>query len=104
MRALENVVDRLLGCCDFADVPDHTGKRKSSEDWEWGTLVKALCMKYPGTLPEYWCWQVSREKAIQMVSELQSELSPDIQFTDYEVTATNEFRSIVESLKRGENV
>jgi hypothetical protein len=36
-----------------------------------------------------------------MVSAMQQELPDDIKFTDYEITATNEFRSIVESIKAG---
>jgi hypothetical protein len=102
LPALSIVVDRLIGCSNYAEVPDHTGKRnEDNDDWEWGTVIKSLCLKYPGTSPEYWCWQVSRDKAIFMISTMQSELPPDLQYTDYEITATNEFRSIVEMLKRG---
>jgi hypothetical protein len=34
---------------------------------------------------------------------MQHELPDDLQFTDHEINATNEFRSIVESLKAGKN-
>jgi hypothetical protein len=82
-------------------VPDHTERRKNDDDWEWGAVIKSLCVKYPGTSPDYWLWQVSRDKAITMISAIQQELPDDIKFTDYEITATNEFRSIVESIKAG---
>jgi hypothetical protein len=101
LNALAVTVDRLIGCEGSADVPDHTKRRKEDDDWEWGAVIKSLCLKYPGTSPDYWTWGVSRDKAITMVSAMQQELPDDIKFTDYEITATNEFRSIVESIKAG---
>jgi hypothetical protein len=100
---LERTIDIMLGCGKTAEVEDHTGKRKSDDDWQWGATIKALCVKYPGTTPDYWIWQVSREKACYMLSVMQHELPDDLQFTDHEINATNEFRSIVESLKAGKN-
>lgn len=103
--ALSKVVDLLIGCGSYVDIPDHTGKRRDSDDdWEWSTVIKALCMKYPGSSPDYWMWGVSREKATHMIWEIQEELPKDIAFTEYEINANNEFRSIVESLKAGKNV
>lgn len=101
MTALSECVDSLLALGGITDVPDHTGKRKDDSDWEWGAVIKALCVKYPGTAPEYWMWQVSQEKLAFMLSELQSELPEDSKYTDNEINATNEFRSIVEAIKAG---
>jgi len=101
MNALSIVVDKLIGCVDVVEVPDHTGMRKQSEDWQWGAIVKSLCAKYPATTPEYWTWEISREKAYMMINDLQDELPCDLKITDYEVNSTNEFRSIVEALKAG---
>jgi hypothetical protein len=101
LEALAVTVDRLIGCEGSADVPDHTERRKNDDDWEWGAVIKSLCVKYPGTSPDSWIWGVSRDKAITMISAIQQELPDDIKFTDYEITATNEFRSIVEAIKAG---
>jgi hypothetical protein len=101
MDALAVTVDRLIGCNDSVDIPDHTGRRKDDDDWEWGAVIKSLCVKYPGTSPELWIWGCSRDKAITMISTMQSELPEELKFTEYEIAATNEFRSIVESIKAG---
>jgi hypothetical protein len=101
MAALSECVDRLLGAGSLVEIPDHTGRRKEDSDWEWGGVIKAMCTKYPSTTPEYWMWGVSQEKLAFMLTELQSELPSDVKFTDNEVNATNEFRSIVESIKAG---
>ena len=102
MKALRETVDRLLDFNSTAEVPDHTGKRRDDDgDWEWGSVVKSLCMKYPGTTPDYWMYSVSREKAAYLISALAEELPKDLQFTEHEINATNEFRSIVEAIKAG---
>jgi hypothetical protein len=101
MDALAVTVDRLIGCNESVDIPDHTGRRKTDDDWEWGAVIKSLCLKYPGTSPDYWLWGVSRDKAAYMISTMQNELPDNLKFTEYEIESNATFRSIVESIKAG---
>ena len=98
-EALAVTVDRLIGCEPSVDVADISNRPDRDKDYEWGTVIKSLCLKYPGTSPDYWLYDVSRDKALNLIATMQSELPSDLQWTEYEIDATNKFRSIVESIK-----
>lgn len=101
-EALAAAVDEAIGLECVADVPSTVQRKRDAESVEWGTVVRALCTKYPGTTPDYWTWSVSREKCYAMIAQLNAELPDDAKVTDYEVEANVAFRSIIEHIKASE--
>ena len=103
MAALSASVDQVLGLYEMADVPDASPReaKPDSDSCDWGGMIRALCMRYPGTSPEYWTWGVSREKALSMLQSANSDLPEENQVSEYELESNFAFRSIVESIKAG---
>ena len=103
MTALKHCVDRLIGFSESVDVPAviTRTKKDQDDDWQFGPIIKSLCAKYPGTSPEYWMWEVSREKACNLIAIMQDELPENLTFTEYEVQSQDKFRSIIEAIKAG---
>lgn len=103
MKALRAAIDQVLGVENDVFVST-TGEDSASEVHHWGAVVVALCRKFPGTTPDYWTWQVSRDKVHAILSELNAELPEENRVTEYEVEANTAFRAIVEHIKAGKNV
>jgi len=100
--ALTAAVDMLLGNEEYVEIRDAVPRKREPESTHWGAVIRALCTKYPGTSPEYWTWQVSREYCYSMIQAVNEELPADCQVTDYEVESNAAFRSVVEHIKRGD--
>ena len=101
--ALSAAVNQVLGVYDIVEVKDANERtpKPDAGSTDWGGMIRALCVRYPGTSPDYWTWGVSREKACAMLQSANDDLPEENQITDYEIEANFAFRSIVESIKAG---
>lgn len=103
MAALENAVDRALRIKHTAEIKTtNEWKDDDAESWEYGAAIRALCIKYPGTSPDYWLWDVSREKACYMMRSGPAAKDPGGIPSEYEIEQTALFHDIVNAIKRGE--
>lgn len=96
--ALEAAVDVVLGGEEYVEVKPVTPRKRDERSVEWGAVVRALCTKFPGTSPEYWMWDVSREKCYAMLREINEELPEGQQTTAYEEEANVAFFSVVQHI------
>jgi hypothetical protein len=99
--ALTVAVDHILGMESTFEVDDVQKRPEPDNSWEWGAMIRALCARYPGTSPEYWMWDVSREKAAAMLRQDVYEKDAPGVVSDHEKEMTVQFRSIIEHLKAG---
>lgn len=100
--ALTVAIDSIMGSESCVEVKDEIKRKRDEESYHWGAFIRALCTKYPGTSPEYWTWQVSREKSYAMIQQVNEELPDEKQVTEYEMDQNATFRLIVEAIKRGD--
>lgn len=104
--ALIATVEQMLGGNCLEDIQGQSRREIDAASTECGGVIRALCMKYPGTSMHYWLWDVSRDKCAEMLKELQEELPESHRVSDYEIEANIQFRAIIDHIKAtcgGEN-
>jgi hypothetical protein len=97
--ALEAAVNALIGTDETVEVKDAGTRKRAPVSAHWGSFVLAACRHYPGTTPEYWTWQVSRDRVYEALADMNAAM-PDEgqQVTPHEIESNIALRSVVEHI------
>jgi hypothetical protein len=102
--ALYDTVDEITARAPVAEIADAVAKRDGalkSDPVTYGTLVRALVRRYPGSDPAYWMWSVSADRAIEALADSGVHADSEPRVTAEEIDAHAAFLSVVKAVREG---
>lgn len=102
--ALSAALNVVIGMEDTVEIECSVARKNDSESKrvhlpQFGGFILALCRRYPGTTPEWWCWGVSFDYALAALDQAQEDTGEEGAVTSREIRATANFLSLVNHIE-----
>lgn len=100
-QALTSTIEDLCGFVELVEIPDAVQRTKAQRLPDYGTVITALCKRFPGTMPDHWMWEVGAQRAIDLLAETpMADRDGEHGITGAEITANVQFQSVAQAIAR----